>query len=232
MLTSLKKNRILFVEDEENLLNSLSFILEANGFDVTKSISGEDALDNIKENSYDMVLLDLFLPGIDGFETAEQIKKIKGTENTYIVILTGSHLEDNEVKALESFADDYILKPVKPALLIAKIHSILRRGSKVQHSDKILTFGDFVINPDSREIYINNENIELTKTEFDILFLMAESPSKVFSRDKIISVIKGYDYYITERSVDFQVFGLRKKLKHEGRRIVTVRGVGYKFAEF
>ncbi len=231
MIKSLKKIKILFIEDEENLLNSLSFILEANGFDVTKAVSGEEAVEKIKDNIFDMILLDISLPGMDGFETAEKIKKIKGTENTYVVILTGSSLENHQIKALESFADDYILKPVKPAVLIAKIHSILRRVNKNQHDESALVFGNLVIEPESREIFVDGENIELTKTEFDILFLMADSPSKVFSRDKIISIIKGYDYYITERSVDFQIFGLRKKLKDEGRRVITVRGVGYKFTE-
>lgn len=221
--------KILFVEDEVNLLNSLSFILENEGYTVTRTSTGEDAITLAEETSPDVILLDIMLPGIDGFEVAMRLKKNKKTAHILIIMLTGREVEEDIIKALENYADDYVTKPVKPRMLIARINAVLRRKFKNEGSENHLSAGQLRMDIVSRQAWIDNEIIEMTKSEFDILSLLIKEPNKVFSRTQIINHIRGEDYFITERSIDFQIFGLRKRLGNIGNQIETVRGIGYKF---
>ncbi|NOZ14112.1 MAG: response regulator transcription factor [Acidobacteria bacterium] len=206
----------------------MSYILEREGFLVKKALSGEDGLLFFRDFRPGLVLLDLNLPGIDGFEVAERLVESYPEKCPAIIMLTGRADEDDIVAGLERFADDYIVKPVQPRVLIARIQSVLRRSAAESHADA----------PDSSPIRMNRESfvvkvegrpLRLTKSEFRILDLLMCSREKVLSREQIINAVKGFDCYVTERIVDFQICRIRKKLGKYADRIETVRGVGYKF---
>ena len=224
------KTKILFVEDEVSLQKSIAYILEKEGFSVTAVNTGEDAVKSaIKENP-DLILLDLMLPGIDGFEVCEILKRNPRTANIYIVMLTGKRMVEDITKGLGQFADDYITKPFEPAILIARIQAILRRKLKTgEKENRLIRFGELTIDTAGREVTAGGERLDLTRTEFDLLLLLARNPNIVFSRAKILDHIRQDDYELTERIVDYQVSGLRKKLTPAGQFIETVRGIGYKF---
>jgi len=222
--------KILFIEDETNLLNSLSFILEQEGYAVFTAESGEEGLDLAQKDIPDLVLLDISLPGIDGFEVALKLKGFKKTEKVPIIMLTGSHLEDDMVNALENFAVDYITKPVRPRVLISRLKAVFRKmdlSYPRQSEQPVLKSGKIELNNDTREVRLAKKNISFTKTEFDLLRLFIEREEKVVSRSAIVKNIYGDDYSITDRAVDFQVYSIRKKLGKEGARIESVRGIGY-----
>jgi two-component system, OmpR family, alkaline phosphatase synthesis response regulator PhoP len=219
---------ILLIEDEVNLLNSLAFILEGEGFEVVRARTGEQGIAAAAERPPDLVLLDLGLPGMDGFEVAESLRHLRKAGRSRIVVLTGSDLEDHMVRALESFADDYVVKPVRPRVLIARLHVVLCRPASRAACEQRLALGALSIDPASFEARIGGELIPLTRTEFKILLLLARDVDVAMSRAHIIDAVYGENYAISERSIDFQVHGLRAKLGVEGARLVTVRGVGFK----
>lgn len=220
--------RILFVEDEENLLNSMSFILEREGFVVCGATSGEQALDRVAEFDPDLVLLDLNLPGMDGFEVAEAMAAACPGGCPAVIVITGREAEDDMIAGLERFADDYIIKPVQPRVLIARIQAVLRRLA-AGHETPPAGTALIVVDSDAHEIALAGRPLRLTQTEFSILELLVQSPGKVRSRQQIINAIRGIDCFVTDRIVDFQICRLRKKLGQYGDRIETVRGFGYKY---
>jgi two-component system alkaline phosphatase synthesis response regulator PhoP len=225
-----EKPKILFVEDDLSLQKSISYILEKEGFDVVCSKTGEEAVELARKESPDLILLDLILPGIDGFDVCELLKKDSHTEKIFIIMLTGRGMVDEIVKGLELYADDYITKPFEPKILLARIHAVLRRKMKsIQREQNLLKFKDLTIDLKAYVVRIAGEKIELTKTEFDIIALLARRPNQVFTRAGILDHVRDDNYPITERVVDYQVTGLRKKLGRAGDFIKTVRGVGYKF---
>jgi two-component system, OmpR family, alkaline phosphatase synthesis response regulator PhoP len=219
---------ILLIEDEQNLLNSLAFILEGEGFDVVRARTGEEGVAAAAERAPDLVLLDLVLPGMDGFEVAGALRHLREADRSRIVILTGSDLEEHMIRALESLADDYIVKPVRPRVLMARLRLVLGRPNRqVAHAQRLVS-GELSIDPASFEVRIGGEIVALTRTEFQILLALARNAGTAMSRSRIIDAVHGADHAISERSIDFQIHGLRTKLKEAGERIVTVRGVGFK----
>jgi two-component system alkaline phosphatase synthesis response regulator PhoP len=224
------KPKILFVEDDLSLQKSISYILEKEGFDVIGSKTGEEAVELARKESPDLILLDLILPGIDGFEVCELLKKDSRTEKIFVIMLTGRGMVDEIVKGLELYADDYITKPFEPKILLARINAVLRRKMKsIQREQSLIKFKDLAIDLKGYVVRIAGEKIELTKTEFDIIALLARRPNQVFTRAGILDHVRDDNYPLTERVVDYQVAGLRKKLGKVGDYIRTVRGVGYKF---
>ena len=230
MVEPQKKPKILFVEDDLSLQKSIAYILAEEGFDIICTRTGEKAIELAKKESPDLILLDLMLPGIDGFGVCELLKKDSQTEKIFIIMLTGRGMVDEVVKGLELYADDYITKPFEPKILLARIHAVLRRKMKsIQREQSLLKFKDLAIDLKGYVVRIAGEKIELTKTEFDIIALLARRPNQVFTRAGILDHVRDDNYPITERVVDYQVTGLRKKLGKAGDYIKTVRGVGYKF---
>jgi len=230
MVESKENPKILFVEDDLSLQKSIAYILEEEGFIVTCARTGEEALDLVKKKIPDLILLDLVLPGIDGFTVSELLKKDHHTKNIFIVMLTGKGRVEEVVEGLELYADDYITKPFEPKILIARINAVLRRKMKsLQKDQNILKFKDLIIDLDAYVVRVEGKKIELTKTEFDIVSLLAGRPNQVFTRNRILEHIRNDNYPITERVVDYQLTGIRKKLGRIGDYIKTVRGVGYKF---
>lgn len=225
-------NRLLFIEDEPNLQSSLAYLLEREGFLVRCAQSGEAGLELAQAEAPDLVLLDVNLPGIDGFETAKRLRRDARTQQVPIIMLTARAHPDDIVAGLSDFADDYVTKPFLPRVLIARIQALLRRSQSAEAPKPQaaqLCFSELVINREAHEVCVLGQPLKLTKSEYDILLLLAAHPNRVFTRTQIIDHLRGDDYAITERVVDFQVSGLRKKLGNCASRIETVRGVGYKF---
>jgi two-component system phosphate regulon response regulator PhoB len=224
------KVKILLVEDDVSLQKSLAFILEKEGFKVLSTQTGEEAVIITRKEKPDLILLDVILPGIDGYKVCQILKKDPQTANMFIILLTGKRKLEDIVLGLKEYADDYIIKPFEPQILIARIHALLRRKNKSENSDRnIMEFDGLMIKLDAYEVFVNGDKIDLTKTEFDILSLLAGKPNQVFTRSRILDYVREDNYSITERVVDYQITGIRKKLGNARKYIQTVRGVGYKF---
>ena len=226
----MKGKHILIIEDEKDIADLLQFNLENHRYSVSVSTNGEDGIEKARKEQPNLVLLDLMLPGIHGLDVCKILKSEKKLQNTSIVMLTALGQEEDIVKGLESGADDYIPKPFSFEILLARIKSVLRRGTVNENdSEAPIYLNEIKITPRTREVIINNQNLELTFTEFQILYLLISHPGWVFTRYQIIDKIRGENYAVTDRSVDFQIVGLRKKMGKAGDFIQTIRGVGYRF---
>lgn len=227
------KEHILIVEDEEDILELIKYNLAKEGYRVTSAATGEEAIKLAESAPPDLILLDLMLPGADGFEVCRRLGNNPKTQQIPIVMLTAKGEEADIVTGLELGADDYITKPFSPKVLIARIRAVLRRV-KMEPADAEtpLKIHEIVIHPGRHEVLINNKQADLTSTEFRLLFLLASRPGWVFTRYQIVDALHGEDYPVTDRSVDVQVVGLRKKLGVKAAKYIeTVRGVGYRFRE-
>jgi len=226
------KEKILLVDDEEDILELLAYSLTRNGYHVASVTTGEDALRSVRDEGADVVILDLMLPGVDGLEVCRILKGDPQTSPIPILMLTARGEEADVVAGLEVGADDYVTKPFSPRVLLARIKALLRRSARGRPlSDETIKRGALIIDPGRREVRLEGKPIELTFTEFGLLHFLASRPGWVFTRNQIIDAVRGADYPVTDRSVDVQVVGLRKKLKSHGRFIETIRGVGYRFKE-
>ena len=227
----IKKNKLLVVEDEDDIRELIAFNLEMSNMTVFKAKNGEEAIE-IAENEFpDLILLDVMLPGIDGFEVCRYLKKNPATRDITIIMLTARAEDSDVVTGLEIGADDYITKPFSPRILVARVHTAIRRkqeGISDQLSPSRIKIHDIIIDIPRHEVYVKTDFINLSATEFAILKYLASNPGWVFSRSQIIDSVKGGNYPVTPRSVDVQILGLRKKLGSQGRFIETVRGVGYR----
>ena len=223
------KKEILIIEDEPDIQELLSFNLDNNGYKVYTASNGEKGLEVARKEHPDLILLDLMLPGIHGLDVCRIIKSDQETSGISIIMLTALGQEEDIIKGLETGADDYVTKPFSLQVLEARIKSVLRRVPENVENTKTIKIHDIQIKPRTREVKINGDVPELTFTEFQILHLLASHPGWVFTRYQIIDKIRGDNYPVTDRSVDFQIVGLRKKMGGKGNLIQTVRGVGYRF---
>lgn len=223
------KETILAVDDEEDILELIRYNLDREGYVVRTVRSGEEALRQIALERPDLVLLDLMLPGVDGRDVCKSLKRDPKTAAVPVVMLTARTEDVDIVSGLELGADDYITKPFSPKVLIARVRAVIRRAATAQvDTDGLIKVHGLRIDLRRHEASFGEMRFELSATEFAILVLLARSPGWVFSRSKIIDSVKGHDYPVTERSVDVQILGLRKKLGKAGEFIQTVRGVGYR----
>jgi len=221
--------KILIVEDEEDILELVGYNLRLERYRVSCAVSGEEALSKTRDESPDLILLDLMLPGLDGLDVCKELKKSPSTNHIPIVMVTAKSDDADIVSGLELGADDYIIKPFSPRVLLARVRAVLRRHQEAPAAESaILKVHDFTIDTGRHEVAVNGAEVGLTATEFAILHLLARHPGWVFTRDQIIKAVKGEDYPVTDRSVDVQIVGLRKKLGSAGDCIQTVRGVGYR----
>jgi two-component system alkaline phosphatase synthesis response regulator PhoP len=230
--TGTTRERILVVDDEEDLLELVNYNLSKEGFRVRPVTSGEEALAEARETLPDLIVLDLLLPAVDGLEVCRRLKSDPRTRHIPIIMLTAKSEESDMVAGLELGADDYVTKPFSPRVLLARVKAILRRKAKTAPDDDgAIRIRELTIHPGRHEVLLSSEPLELTYTEFRLLHFLARKPGWAFTRSQIVDAVKGEDYPVTERSVDVQVAGLRKKLGHFGAYIETVRGVGYRFKE-
>jgi two-component system phosphate regulon response regulator PhoB len=224
--------RVLVVEDEEDIQELVQFNLAKDGYRVAAARSGEEALKKIRADPPDLVLLDLMLPGLNGLEVCRVVRADPKTKSIPIVMITAKGEEADIVTGLELGADDYLPKPFSPRVLLARLRAVLRRReSPRQEQEGPLELHGVSIHPGRREVRVNGEAVELTHTEFRLLHFLALRPGWVFTRNQIVEAVRGIDYPVTERAVDVQVVGLRKKMGEAGKLVETVRGVGYRFKE-
>ena len=227
----LDSKNILVVEDDLDIRELISFNLQNEGHQVFEAKDGEAGIDKAREKLPDLILLDLMLPGIQGLDVCRIIKSDQETKEIPIIMVTALGQEEDIVKGLETGADDYITKPFSIKVLIARVNAVLKRSIEVgEDKSKDILINGINIKTRSREVWVNKNLInDLTFSEFQILYLLAGHPGWVFTRYQIIDKIRGDNYPVTDRSVDFQIVGLRKKLGDAGKLIKTVRGVGYRF---
>lgn len=231
----MKTTHILIVEDEADIQQLVSYNLIRSNFHVTCADSGEEALDYLEKHDFDCILLDIMLPSMSGLDVCAHIRENKDARNvaTPIIMMTAKGEEEDVVVGLESGADDYITKPFSPKILIARVKAAVRRRGKekedTMEQGTIVNIANLSIDKGRHEVRVDGEFVHLTITEFGILDLLAAKPGWVFSRQQIIDSVRGYDFLVTPRAIDVQIFGLRKKLGSTGKLIETVRGVGYRF---
>lgn len=221
--------KILIIEDDNDIRELIAFNLEMSGYEVLKCENGEDALSAALKAMPDLILLDVMLPAMDGFQVCNQLKNKSQLKDIPIIMLTARTDDEDIIKGLETGADDYITKPFRPKILMARIKTALRRKSdEIKTNKNSLNINGINIDHDRHEVKLKGVNIHLSVTEFSILEYLAQNPGFVYSRNQIIDRVKGNGYAVTERSVDVQILGIRKKLGDYGKFIETVRGIGYR----
>ncbi len=228
----MSQGKILIVDDEEDILELISYNLSREGYQVIPVTSGEEALKKAGSEFPNLIILDLMLPGLDGLETCKLLKNNKEVGQIPIIMLTAKGEEADIVTGLELGADDYITKPFSPRVLTARVKAVLRRkDQKHFETEEVVIIDDLYIHMGRHEVKVKDKTIDLTSTEFRLLCFLAKKPGWVFTRYQIVDALRGKDYYVTDRSIDVQVVGLRKKLGSVGKYIETVRGVGYRFKD-
>jgi two-component system phosphate regulon response regulator PhoB len=228
----MNKETILVVDDEEDILELVRYNLSREGYGVLGAASSEEAHGILAAGNTDLLILDLMLPGMDGLELTRRLKGEPAHADLPIIMLSARGEEADIVAGLELGADDYITKPFSPRVLIARVRSVLRRRRHpTEDTGDVLQIHDLVIHPGRRSVTMSGAPLDLTFTEFQVLAFLARRPGWVFTRTQIVDAVRGGDYPVTDRSVDVQIVGLRRKLGAAGRYIETVRGVGYRFKE-
>ena len=224
--------RILIVDDEQRIRSLVASYLESDGFEVVEASNGRDAVAEVERRKPDLVIMDVRMPGMDGFEALSEIRR---TSDVYVIMLTARAEETDRIVGLSVGADDYVTKPFSPRELVARVKAVLRRARGRQSgatSDDRLEFDSLTLDLGRREVFRHGEPTELTALQFDLLVTMAESPGRVFSRGQLIERVWGWDFFGDERVVDVHIRNLRKALGDgatDPEVIGTVRGVGYKF---
>jgi two-component system alkaline phosphatase synthesis response regulator PhoP len=228
----MSKEHILAVEDDEDILELLRYNLSREGYQVTAATSGEEGLRSARANAPDLILLDLMLPGMDGLEVCRRLKSDAKTCQVPIIMLTAKGEEADVVAGLELGADDYITKPFSNRILLARVRTVLRRHRVAPPGEEVLLkIHELVIDPGRHEVSSQGETVDLTATEFRLLYLLARRPGWVLTRSNIVEGLHGNDYPVTDRAVDVKIVALRRKLGPAAGYIETVRGVGYRFKE-
>jgi len=227
----MSKAVILIIEDDPEIQELLSLSLSKEGWKLIQVKTGEEGLKILKTKKADCILLDIMLPGIDGLTILKKIKEIEQCRNIPVIMTTAKGEEADIVAGLELGADDYVVKPYSPKVLVARIRAGLRRleESAVKKTDTVWQQGDIKLDSARHIVFCGDKQLDLFATEFALLKHFLTNPEIVFSRNQIIEAIRGPDYPVTDRSVDVQILGLRKKLGKAGDMIETIRGVGYRF---
>jgi two-component system alkaline phosphatase synthesis response regulator PhoP len=221
----MSKETILLVDDERNIVDLARMYLEQEGFKIETAYDGQTAFDKIKSLQPALVVLDLMLPVVDGWEVC---RRVRSNSDVPIIMLTARDDDVDKIVGLELGADDYLTKPFNPRELVARIKAILRRSGREPSGEKPVALGDLVVDPARREVTVAGKPVELRTKEFDLLLVLAENRGLVLSRDKLLELAWGYDFAGQTRTVDVHVAHLRDKLAGGSVQIETVWGVGYK----
>ncbi len=224
------KGKILIIEDDRDIVEMVEYNLKGEGFEIISAFDGNQGIESAGREQPDLIILDLMLPVIDGFEVCRIVKNNQATANIPIIILSAKSQETDKVVGLELGADDYVTKPFSPRELIARIRAILRRGRKSQPAERIER-GDIVIDSTRHKVIVSGTEISLTFTEFKLLEVMARRPGVVLSRNQILDAVSGGEAIVCDRTVDAHIKSLRHKLGKAKDYIETIRGAGYKFKE-
>ncbi|MCH2205394.1 MAG: response regulator transcription factor [Lentisphaerales bacterium] len=231
----MKDKKIMVVDDEADIRELIRFNLEKEGFEVVSVSDGETALEEARLRQPDLILLDVMLPGIDGVEVCFKLKSDVAFKSIPIVMLSAKSDESDQLVGLKIGADDYLVKPFSPKVLVAKIGAILRRGDVVSSSsvdeEPVIRFKGLYMNPNDFSVSYKEAPLKLTAVEYKILYFLARKPGRVYTRERIIEQVRGDDVIITGRTVDVHILSLRRKLGDAADLIETVRGIGYKVQE-
>ncbi len=225
------KEKILIVDDEQDLVKLIRYHLEKDGYKVISAYNGEDALFLARREKPELLILDLMLPGMDGLEVCKKIKADEELTHIAIVMLTARGEESDITVGLRLGADDYVTKPFSPKELVARVQAVLRRTKTSSTKKDYIEIDALTIDSSKHEVTIKNEVISLTLTEFKLLYQLASKAGRVFTRDQLLDAALGSGISVIDRTIDVHIASLRKKLKSFSSRIVTIRGIGYKFSE-
>jgi two-component system alkaline phosphatase synthesis response regulator PhoP len=224
-----KQFKVLIVDDEPDVLEFLSYNLEKEGFEVFTSENGKAGIETAKKEDPDIILLDVMMPEMDGIETCRSLRELPQFENTIIAFLTARTEDYSQIAGFETGADDYISKPIKPRVLVSRLKALLRRYESKGEKSQVLKAGNIQIDRERYLIIHNGVEMAVPRKEFELLYLLASKPGKVFKRDEILNEIWGRDIIVGDRTIDVHIRKLREKLGED--LIKTVKGIGYKFEE-
>ena len=224
------KKKVLIVEDEKDIVEMIEYNLEKAGYATISVLNGKDAQAAAKKERPDLVILDLMLPDMDGFDICKELKGNELTVKIPVIMLTAKSQEADKIAGLELGADDYMTKPFSPRELVARIRAVLRRNAP-QSIEKTIETGILIVDSVRHKVFVSGKEIMLTHTEFKILEFMIQRPGIVLSRDKLLDGVFGYGANVYDRTIDVHIKSLRKKLGKTRDYIETVRGVGYRFKE-
>ena len=225
----MSKPKLLVVEDDDDILKLLSYHLRSGGFDVLTSQNGMEGLEMARSHLPDLVLLDLMLPGLDGFEVCKELKRDQKTTPIPVIMLTARGDEVDRIVGLELGADDYVVKPFSPREIVLRVRAVLRRFTSDSSSETVWKKEGLVIDPESHQVTVDSEPIELTATEFKLLLELARNQGKVQTRDHLLDKVWGYQFDGYARTVDTHIRRLRQKIGPYAEWVETIRGVGYRF---
>ena len=220
---------VLIVDDEQDVLEFLSYNLSKEGFEVFKADNGKTGVEIAKKENPDIILLDVMMPEMDGIETCRTLRELPQFENTIIAFLTARTEDYSQIAGFETGADDYISKPIKPRVLISRLKALLRRYDSKESKSTTINAGNITIDRERYLITFNGVEMAVPRKEFELIFLLASKPGKVFKREEILNEIWGRDIIVGDRTIDVHIRKLREKLGEE--LIKTVKGIGYKFEE-
>ncbi len=218
--------RILIIEDEAAIRDILSVPLESEGYKVTQAADGLEGMNAFREQQFDLVLLDIMMPRIDGYTVCEMIRR---ESDVPIILLTALDSEEAQIKGFDKLADDYITKPFSIRLVLKRVEALLRRTAAETGTDDLIRYRDLTLSEAERRVTVSGSEVVLTNLEFNILLLLLKNKGRVFSRDDLLNLVWGYDFAGYEKGVNFHIMNLRRKLKAD--YIETVRGVGYRIAK-
>jgi phosphate regulon transcriptional regulator PhoB len=224
------KRKILIVEDDRDIVEMITYNLRADGYEVLSAFTGKDGITLARRERPDLIILDIMLPVMDGFEVCRVLKSTEATACVPIIILSAKSQETDKIVGLELGADDYVTKPFSPRELIARIKAVLRRNQEPQPHGEI-TRGQMVIDGTKHKVLVRKQEIELTATEFRLLECLAQRPGVVLSRSQLLEAVGGDESMVYDRTVDAHIKSLRRKLGKAKDYIETVRGVGYRFRD-
>lgn len=222
-------SKILVVDDEVDILDFISYNIEKEGYTVQSAQNGLEAIEKAASFKPDLIIMDVMMPKMDGIEACRKIRENEDLANTFVMFLTARNEEYSEIAGFDAGGDDYVTKPIKPRALLSRVHAIMKRqNSQVEaETADVLTNGDLVINPSEYIVKLGEEKLTLPRKEFDLLYLLASKPGKVFTREKILRKVWGTDVFVVDRTIDVHIRKIREKIGDS--KIETIKGVGYKF---
>jgi len=221
-----KGKKILIADDEPDILEIIQYNLAKEGYEITGARDGDEALTKAKLTQPDLIILDIMMPKKNGVEVCEILRSQPAFRNTLIIFLTALSDENSQIRGLETGADDYVSKPISPKVLVSRVNALFRRIQK-DAGDKVLQFEELTIDPVKFEVMVGEKNVTLAKKEFELLYLLAARPGRVFLRNEILNQVWGNDVIVGDRTIDVHIRKIRQKLGMDC--ITTVKGVGYKF---
>lgn len=221
-------NKILVVDDEANIRRVVREYAEFEGFEVDEAENGIEAICRVKANNYDLIIMDIMMPELDGFSACKQIKKIKAVP---IIMLSARGEEYDKLFGFEIGIDDYVVKPFSPKELIARARAVIKRNTRNTNNNEKLVFEGLAIDLDGRSVSVNGERVTMTPKEYDLLFFLVQNRNVALSRQQLLEAVWGFEFFGDDRTVDTHIKMLRNNLGEYRKYIVTLRGVGYKFEE-